>query len=417
MTITMNDSRMHTIPELVPFLQSGSSVEFAGVKQEEMYDWITNILRKFGYQKLKKKERGVVRKYIQKITGYSKAQMNRLILQYTENGKIEKIAYQRHVFSTQYTECDIRLLAEIDELYQYPNGASIKKSLERMVVKYGCKEYEQISKISVGHIYNLRRSSTYLRITKRYEKTKPNGVSIGIRSKPRPGGKPGYIRVDTVHQGDSESGGKGVYHINMVDEVTQFEFTGAVEQISEAYLIPLLKKLIEACPILIIEFHSDNGSEYINHHVAKLLSSLVIKLTKSRSRHSQDNALVEGKNNALIRNWMGYGFIDRKYAKDINTFYFEYFHEFMNYHRACAFPEEIADPKKAGKTKKVYPSKGYMTPYEKLKSLNNAKQYLKPEITFEHLDAIAHRKSDLQMAQEVQTNRYKLFTTIFNSSL
>jgi hypothetical protein len=49
-------------------------------------------------------------------------------------------------------------------------------------------------------------------------------------------GKPGYIRIDTVHQGDLD-GCKGVYHINAVDEVTQIEIVVSVEKISEQYFM------------------------------------------------------------------------------------------------------------------------------------------------------------------------------------
>ena len=54
-------------------------------------------------------------------------------------------------------------------------------------------------------------------------------VNIGERRKPIPNGQPGFIRIDTVHQGDQDKK-KGVYHINAVDEVTQFEVIASVEK-------------------------------------------------------------------------------------------------------------------------------------------------------------------------------------------
>lgn len=98
-------------------------------------------------------------------------------------------------------------------------------------------------------------------------------VSIGERRRPEPNGRPGYLRVDTVHQGDLD-GIKGVYHINAVDEVTQWQVVGATAQISEAYLLPVLEAMLEQFPFRIRGFHSDNGSEVINHTVAKLLNKL-----------------------------------------------------------------------------------------------------------------------------------------------
>ena len=418
MNIHMNDSQLTSLAEVRTFLQSSTGLQFKGKRKEEVYEWIEDTLVRFEYLTLKKKHKSTVRRYIKKMTGYSKPQLNRLILQYKKTGKIRIQEYERHIFVRKYLLADIALLAKTDELHDFPNGALIKKTLERMYKKYGEKEYKNISQISVAHIYNLRQSSEYLRITKKYEKTKPHVVAIGIRMKPEPNGKPGYFRVDTVHQGDSEGKGgeyeKGVYHINFVDEVTQFEYIGAVEKISEAYLVSLIIRIIETCPYTIVGFHSDNGSEYINGRIARLLNKLLVKFTKSRSRHSHDNGLVEGKNNAIVRKWMGYGFIAQKHAEAINEFYFGCFNEYLNFHRSCGFATEVEDKQKKGKIRKVYPYEDYMTPYEKLQSLPNWTHYLRFGVTKETLETIAMRKTDNAMAQEVQTHRYQLFSKLFS---
>lgn len=422
MNLIMNDSEITTVAEIRTFLTASIGLQFRGKRKKEVYEWIEDVLVKFEYLSVKKKHKSIIRKYLKKMTGYSKPQLNRIILQYKKTGTIVVATYERHTFTTRYSTADIVLLAKTDELHDFPNGALIKRALERMHSIYGKQEYENISHISVMHIYNLRQSPAYLRITKRYEKTKPHVVNIGLRKKPVPNGKPGYFRVDTVHQGDGRDGSngryeKGVYHIHFVDEVTQFDYVGAVEKISEAYLIPQLTEIIEVCPFVVRGFHSDNGSEYVNAIVARLLNKLLIEFTKSRSRRSLDNALVEGKNNAIIRKWMGYGFINRHEAAQINEFYFGCFHEYINYHRSCGFARDIEDSKKKGRIKKVYKYEDYLTPYEKLKSLPDWKQYLKDGITPKDLETIAMRKTDNEMAQEVQTNRYQLFNRLFPSSI
>jgi len=212
-----------------------------------------------------------------------------------------------------------------------------------------------------------------------------------------------------VHQGD-KSGEKGVYHINTVDEVVQWEVVGAVEKITDCHLLPLLGKLITSYPYRIINFHADNGSEYINRKVVEMLNNLLIKLTKSRPRHSNDNALAETKNGWVLRKWMGYGHIRQKHAKGINDFYFDCFNEYLNFHRPCAFPIEVKDKK--GKIKKKYRYQDYMTPYEKLRSIPHARVYLKESITFEMLDKTARRYTDNEMAKKVQLERDKLFDKI-----
>lgn len=151
------------------------------------------------------------------------------------------------------------------------------------------------------------------------EKTRPTRSSIGERRKPQPAGQPGFLRIDTVHQGDWDKQ-KGVYHINAVDEVTQFQVVCTVEKISEAYLIPALEQLFAAFPFRILGFHSDNGSEYINGRVAALLGKLLIEFTKSRARQTNDNALAEGKNGAVVRKLFGHVHIPQRWAPLINTF-------------------------------------------------------------------------------------------------
>ena len=416
MLIYLYDSRMDSLVEIESFLKGTSSVSFEAEfgSRSETYEWIEEQLRKFSYEKRTKKDRGTIRWYIQKITGYSRSQVRKLITQYKDTGIVRIKEQRRHTFEKKYTARDIALLAKTDELHEYPNGAALKKILKRMVTEYKVAEFERIAHISVSHIYVLRHTPVYLRMNLYYEKTKPTVVAIGERKKPEPQGKPGYVRVDTVHQGDKERDKegnytKGVYHINMIDEVTQFECVGAVEKISEAYLAPLLEQLLLSFPFKVVEFHSDNGSEYINGIIVHLLNKLLIKLTKSRSRKTNDNALVEGKNGSIVRKWMGYGYIEQKHAERINSFY-SIFNEYLNFHRPCAFATEIVDQK--GKVKKIYKQEDYMTPFEKLKSLPNARKYLKKKATFKKLNEIALRKTDNEMAHEVQEERRMLFDEI-----
>jgi len=195
-----------------------------------------------------------------------------------------------------------------------------------------------------------------------------------------------------------------------VDEVTQFEVVISVEKISEAYLIPALEKLLAAFPFKIINFHSDNGCEYVNYTVATLLKKLLIEFTKSRSRHSNDNALAEGKNAAVVRKTFGYLHIPQHYANRVNEFNQQALNPYINYHRPCLFSTTIIDSK--GKQKKKYEYKNMMTPYEKLKSLPDAQQYLKDGVTFEKLDDLAKSMTDNQSADYLQKQRSLLFKYI-----
>jgi hypothetical protein len=230
------------------------------------------------------------------------------------------------------------------------------------------------------------------------------GRNIGERRKPQPRGKPGYLRVDSVHQGDKDLE-KGVYYINMVDEVTQWEVVGCVGGISEQFLSPLLEELLDRFPFIILNFHSDNGSEYINYTVAEILKKLLIDQTKSRSRRTNDNALVESKNGAVIRKHMGRNYIQRKEARGINKFLRDYMDDYLNFHRPCGFATDYSDSR--GKIKKKYET--YLTPYEKFISLPNFEQYLKPMIKVIDLELLSKKQSDNESAQKMQIAKLKLF--------
>lgn len=237
-------------------------------------------------------------------------------------------------------------------------------------------------------------------------------MRIGERRKPFPDGRPGFLCVDSVHQGDLD-GIKGVYHINAVDELTQMQLVVCVERISERYLIPALDELLARFPFEILGFHCDNGSEYINHRVAAMLRKLHIEFTKCRARQSNDNALVESKNGSVVRKHLGYSHIPQRFAARVNAFTVEVLSPCLNYHRPCLFPEEHVDAK--GKRRKRYPYANLMTPYEKLKSLPNAARFLKPGVSFAQLDDIAHQYSDNEAARLLNEARAKLFRAINRS--
>jgi len=402
---------LNTIEEMEAFLNGSQAIAFAVAStKDERYQFVSDILKKFRYFDLKRREKGIVIQFLVKISGYSRQQLTRMIRCYHKHGVLVRRQKTANGFERRYTNEDIRLLAELDKRHDTPNGLRVKKLCERAYEKFNEQAYSGLANISVSHIYNLRKSSGYKRIRCYFEKTKsPKGVHIGERRKPKPNDNPGYIRIDTVHQGDLD-GHKGVYHVNAVDEITQFEVVVSVEKISEAYLLPALQILLDAFPFKIINFHSDNGSEYINSMVAKLLNKLKIEMTKSRPRKSNDNALAEGKNAAVVRKIFGYSHIPQYFAKRINKFNVAVLNPYVNYHRPCLYPTITIDKK--GKQKKKYEYKNMMTPYEKLKSLPNAKQFLKDGITFEKLDNIAEAITDNQAADYLQQQRRLLFKQI-----
>ena len=404
MTITMNDEGIVTVAQLEEVVGLGAGVEFEGKERNEIYAWVETTLTRFRYFGETKKNRGIVKRYLILMTGYSEEQVDKLIRKKKEAGVVRAMRRTQHAFPKTYTVEDIALLAEVDAAESFRNGNAARKTLRDMYEVYGDRRFKRLANISTSHLYRLRGTKIYQSRALHYEKTKPTSIPIGIRKKPEPFGKPGFLRVDSVHQGDLDKE-KGVYHINLVDEVTQWEILVCVEGISEYFLLPALKEALASFPFRILNFHSDNGSEYINHTVAKLLQALLAEQTKSRSRTTNDNALVEAKNAAVVRRHMGYHHIPKRHAKAINAFYREWFNPYLAHHRQCAFADDVVDAK--GKVRKIY--RTYFTPCEKLLTLEGVSQYLKPGITTEALRATTVAETHLAAAKKMQAEKYKLF--------
>jgi transposase InsO family protein len=351
LTISVRTSERLSLDQIRAFLAASEDVHFAGRDREEVFRWVEQTLRQQNYGELGREGRGLVRLYLQKMTGRSRAQVTRLIGQYQQGEPVQPKRAPRHRFPTRYTPADIQLLAQVDEAHETLSGPATQKILQRESYDFGDPRYQRLAQLSVAHLYRLRQSRRYRQRHLAYQPTRPTAVAIGERRPPRPDGRPGYLRVDTVHQGDLE-GVKGVYHINAVDEVTQWQVVGATAQISEAWLIPVLQAMLAQFPFRIRGFHSDNGSEFINHTVAKLLNKLLVEQTKSRPRHANDNGLAESKNGAVVRKHMGYGHIAAPHAAAIEAFYEQHFNPYLNFHRPCGVPEIQVRTK--GKAKKVY---------------------------------------------------------------
>lgn len=411
MVIDMNEGKLATIAQLKGFLEGTTCVEFRPFTQDdERYSYVGRVLQRFGYKRLGRADKGVVLRYLERTTGYSRQQVTRLVQRYDCGAPlIKRYRAPEQGFVRKYTEEDVALLAQTDTLHDTLSGLATRHLLARALAQ-GDHRYARLAGISVAHLYNLRGSKRYQARRVQWQHTSSRrAVTIGIRRAPRPDGQPGYIRIDSVHQGDQD-GVKGVYHINAVDCVTQWELVACCERISEAYLLPVIELLLASFPFRIKGFHSDNGSEYINAQVAKVLDKLNIEMTKSRPRHSNDNGLVETKNGAVIRKIMGYGHIRQHFASKINTFYEEHLNPYLNLHRPCLFAQEQIDAK--GKVRKRYRQKDVMTPLEKLASIVPENQHLKAGITLAALQKEAAKMSDNEAAAQWQKARTALFQSI-----
>lgn len=402
MKIIMDDLRLTNINQIKSFLKGSEGCGLRLCSLTDKYRFIDRTIDRLGYHKFKRKEKRLVISYLRKLTGYKKAQLFRLIGR-ASLGNLVRKKYQRKNPNTIYQPFDVKLLEETDELHFRLNSAATKEILRREHEVFRHREYANISKVSSSHINNLRRRVTYK--SSWVNGTKANEVNIGKTAPPEANNMPGSIRIDSVSQRD-------VFHINAVDEVTQWETVICVPQISERFLSPALKILLDQFPFVVFNFHSDRGSEFINKIVAEILNKLLINQTKSRSRHCNDNALVESKNGTIIRKNMGYYHINQKMVLEINKFYEEYFNPYLNFHRPCGFVTETRVDIK-GRERKIYGQ--YTTPYEKLKEISKKlkENFLKPEQSFEKIDIIAYKYSDNEFAKILRIKQEKLFDLNF----
>jgi transposase InsO family protein len=403
----MENRETLSLEQIRAFLEASGEVRFQAHDRGEVYEWINQTLRQHHYGQLQREGKGLVRLYVSKMTGLGRAQVTRLIRCYQQGGQVKARTYRRHRFSNRYTRADVELLAKLDEAHETLSGPATQKILQREWHEFQQAQYERLARLSVAQLYRLRKTGTYRHKRVLYQPTRPTQVAIGERRRPDPQGRPGYVRVDTVHQGDLD-GVKGLYHINAVDEVTQWQVVGATAQISEAWLMPVLEAMLAQFPFRILGFHSDNGSEFINQNVARLLDKLLVEQTKSRPRHSNDNGLAETKNGWVIRKHIGYGHIGSEHAEEFDQFYRQHFNPYLNFHRPCGVPELTMAAK--GKQKRLY--RWYATPWEILRQLPGMAGFLRVDLTADQMQQTAGVKSDTQTAREMQEAKHKLFARL-----
>jgi transposase InsO family protein len=400
----MDDSEAGSLEQIRAFLAGSGEVRFAGQRREEVYAWVERTLVSHQYASLNRPGKGLVRCYIVRMTGLSRAQATRLIAAYRSCGRVKAAGYQRTKFATHYTAADVDLLAYVDKAHGNLSGPATRRILEREFSQYDQPVYQRLAEISVAHLYRLRNSQDYRKRNTSYQPTRPTPIPIGERRKPRPHGSPGYLRIDTVHQGDQD-GRKGLYHINAVDEVTQWEIVAATPHISELWLLPVLEALLGQFPFVIRGFHSDNGSEFINYNAARLLAKLHIEQTKSRAHHCGDNGLVESKNGAVIRKHIGFGHIDAQHAEAMDQFHRQHLNPYLNFHRPSAVPKILTEAN--GKRRRVYLR--WATPFELFQEIPRCEDYLRPHVTLTELERLAQTQSDTEAALAMQLAKRKLF--------
>lgn len=226
MIINLNEKTIRTLDQIRAVLDGTHALEFTvDSGSQARCEWVESVLKRFRYNELRRPDRGLLLCYLRRFSGFSRAHVTRLVQRWL-NG--ERLLYLRgtpsNAFARRYTDADLDALADVEREYGRLSGPATVAVLRRMYQVYGDERYVRLQHLSPSHLYNLRRSETYrARHTVRTKtRSDPKGATIAARRAPTPENRPGFIRIDSVHQGNLH-GRRGLYHINAVDCVTQWE--------------------------------------------------------------------------------------------------------------------------------------------------------------------------------------------------
>lgn len=144
-----------SISQIDKFLKDNKGMELEIMSVKEKYEFIKIVLVKIKYRNLSKKDKHLVLKYLKFFTQYSKGHLKKLIRKWKRGLLFYDPTKNRNKFSFKYQPSDIGLLIKTDIAHSHLSGPATKGILKREFEIFNKMEYENISKISIAHIYNL----------------------------------------------------------------------------------------------------------------------------------------------------------------------------------------------------------------------------------------------------------------------
>ncbi len=365
----LDTQRLQTLDQVREFLAGSRPLDLQPQTRAEAYAFVAETLQRFDYSRQGKADKGLIRRFLNKVTGLSRAQVTRLLHQHRTTGAIADRRRPRHPFPRRYTKGDIGLLAEVDALHGTPLRSGHPQALRpglaavRRPPLRAPRRHLQRTPLQPAPLDQL---STPPRDDARADPPRAHRHRRAAPA-PSPSDNPatcGSIRSTKETSTASRASTTSTSSTRSPSSSSSARSSASTRPASP----PVLEALLRAFPFNVRGFHTDNGSEFINHKIVARLQALHIdEFTKSRPRRSNDNALVESKNGSVIRKHLGYGHIPSRYAERVNAFTQQILSPYPNFHRPCLFPVDEVDAK--GRVRKRYPHANVMTPYEKLKSL------------------------------------------------
>jgi len=198
MSVLLHTHRLQTLEQIRAFVEGSESLDIEVHDRQAAYDCVAQTLRRFGYTRLGKADKGLIVRYMIRVTGRSRQQITRLIAQFRSTGTVrDRRGSPSRPFTPRYTRADSRQLADLDRLHGTLSGTATRKLCQRAYHMFSDERFERLAGICNGHLYNLRQARTYSGRRGPVHSTRPTPVPIGERRRPRPDGQPGYLRVDS----------------------------------------------------------------------------------------------------------------------------------------------------------------------------------------------------------------------------
>lgn len=282
------------------------------------------------YQKARKKEKSKILDEFIKIVGYTRCYASyilrnwgrKIVLKRKDGLRIILIGDRRKKIKRQkkrtYNQKVLETLKKIWYICDCICGKRLGPYLSIIIpilekhkeIKLDSETKEKLLKISISTIdRSLAGERKKLQIKGR-SRTKPGSLlknQIPIRTfADWDEQKPGFVEIDLVSHDGGNVRGDYIQTLDVTDVFTGWTETRAIKNKAQIWTFKALETIIQEIPFEILGIDSDNGGEFINHHLVKFCGENKITFTRSRPYKKNDNCFVEQKNYSVVRRAVGY---------------------------------------------------------------------------------------------------------------
>jgi hypothetical protein len=303
------------------------------------------------YQKSQKKEKGKILDEFVEMTGYQRNYASRLLR--NQGGKVwvnrqvkvvgevtvRPVRRRRRVYGPEVQRALIRLWKMLDYLCGKRLVAALPGTLEALerhgelnVSKEVLEKLRGISAATVDRL--LAPEKKKLRLKAR-SGTKPGTLlrhQVAVRTfADWEEARPGFVEVDLVaHEGGNASGDY-CQTLDLTDVSTGWTELAAVRNKAQVWVFEALQEVRQRLPFPLLGLDSDNGSEFINHHLKRYCEQEKITLTRSRPYRKNDNCFVEQTNYSVVRRHVGYQRYDSEADLELLNQLYEHLRLYVNF--------------------------------------------------------------------------------------